>query len=194
MFEYKNKINNKKRGFTLIELLVVISIIGMLSSVVLSSLNDARAKARDARRMSDIKQIQNALEMYRNDKGFYPKQNEIYLYASEPYLQTTCGFVNTLAPQGAWCKLEEVLSPYISQLPRDRSPFVNNRYLYIGKTSDMWGLRVILEKPNDVSKNDGGYDSSWYEVGPLPSYCMQKYSGSNANWANWDHRLCLGGN
>jgi prepilin-type N-terminal cleavage/methylation domain-containing protein len=52
------------RGFTLIELLVVIAIIGILSSVVLASLNSARQKSRDARRISDIKQIQLALELY----------------------------------------------------------------------------------------------------------------------------------
>lgn len=52
------------RGFTLIELLVVIAIIGILSSVVLASLNSARVKGRDARRISDIKQMQLALELY----------------------------------------------------------------------------------------------------------------------------------
>jgi prepilin-type N-terminal cleavage/methylation domain-containing protein len=53
-----------KRGFTLIELLVVIAIIGVLASVVLASLNTARLKSRDARRIADIKQIQLALELY----------------------------------------------------------------------------------------------------------------------------------
>ena len=52
------------KGFTLIELLVVIAIIGILSSVVLASLNSARKKSRDARRVADIKQVQLALEMY----------------------------------------------------------------------------------------------------------------------------------
>jgi len=66
--------SNRKRGFTLIELLVVIAIIGMLSSVILASLNSAREKSRHARRLSDLRQIQTALEMYYNDKGYYPTQ------------------------------------------------------------------------------------------------------------------------
>ncbi|MCX6731429.1 MAG: prepilin-type N-terminal cleavage/methylation domain-containing protein, partial [Candidatus Parcubacteria bacterium] len=61
-----------KKGFTLIELLVVISIIGLLSSIVLASLNSARAKARDAKRMSDLHQLQLALELYYNQYGQYP--------------------------------------------------------------------------------------------------------------------------
>ena len=56
-----------QRGFTLIELLVVIAIIGLLSSVVLSSLNSARQKSRDARRLSDIQQLQTALELIFDD-------------------------------------------------------------------------------------------------------------------------------
>ena len=62
----------KSRGFTLVELLVVISIISFLSSVVLANLNTARAKARDAQRISDMHQLQNALELYKNTYGSYP--------------------------------------------------------------------------------------------------------------------------
>lgn len=61
-----------KKGFTLIELLVVIAIIGLLSTLSILALNSARARARDAKRIADIKQIQTALEMYYNDTGDYP--------------------------------------------------------------------------------------------------------------------------
>lgn len=64
--------HRKKGGFTLIELLVVIAIIGILSSVVLASLNSAREKSRDARRISDIKQLQLALELYFDSNANYP--------------------------------------------------------------------------------------------------------------------------
>lgn len=64
--------HSAKSGFTLIELLVVIAIIGILSSVVLASLNSARKKGRDARRVADIKQLQLALELYYDANGQYP--------------------------------------------------------------------------------------------------------------------------
>jgi len=61
-----------RRGFTLIELLVVIAIIGLLSTLAVVSLNNARQKARDAKRASDIKSIQTALELYYVDNDDYP--------------------------------------------------------------------------------------------------------------------------
>ncbi len=61
------KIN--KKGFTLIELLVVIAIIGLLSTMAVISLNSARMKARDAKRVSDIKQISTLIEMAAANTG-----------------------------------------------------------------------------------------------------------------------------
>ncbi|MBT3282822.1 prepilin-type N-terminal cleavage/methylation domain-containing protein [bacterium] len=67
----------ENKGFTLIELLVVIAIIGILSSVVLASLNTARTKSRDAKRVSDIKQLQLALEFYFDANGSYPAASDL---------------------------------------------------------------------------------------------------------------------
>lgn len=59
------------KGFTLIELLVVISIIALLSSVVLSSLNSARAKGADSAVKAAMKQAYSQAELYRNEVGGY---------------------------------------------------------------------------------------------------------------------------
>ena len=65
------KIKNEK-GFTLIELLVVVAIVGLLSSVVLASLNSARAKGRDANKKIELKEIYTTLQRFWIDNGTSP--------------------------------------------------------------------------------------------------------------------------
>jgi len=79
---------NKSKGFTLIELLVVIAIIGILSSVVLASLNSAREKSRDAKRVSDIKQLQLALELYFDSNSAYPTTLGALASSTPAYIPT----------------------------------------------------------------------------------------------------------
>jgi len=62
----------KRKGFTLIELLVVIGIIALLSTLAVVALNNARQKARDAKRVADIKQVQTALELHFQENNEYP--------------------------------------------------------------------------------------------------------------------------
>jgi len=66
------KTKNKNLGFTLIELLVVVAIIGLISSIAFASLSTARKKARDARRIADLKQVQLALQFYYDKYKQYP--------------------------------------------------------------------------------------------------------------------------
>lgn len=76
MHELKKRLSSTKSksgaGFTLIELLVVIAIIGLLLSVVVVSLGNARMKSRDGRRLSDAHQIKSGLEIYYNTGQGYP--------------------------------------------------------------------------------------------------------------------------
>ena len=67
----KNRLNNQK-GFTFIELLVVISVISLISSVIFASLNVARAKARDGRKIAEVASVRNALNVYLLDKKKMP--------------------------------------------------------------------------------------------------------------------------
>lgn len=101
-----NKISKFRKGFTLIELMVVIAIIGILATVVVSSLNTARAKGRDTKRISDIHQIQNALELYYNTNGVYPAAG--------------AGWSESSVIASPWTTvLEPLLTAYIPKLPLD---------------------------------------------------------------------------
>ena len=66
------QIFKKISGFTLVEIMVVIAIIGILTTLVMVSLDNTKKTARNARRLADIKQLQLGLKMYYNDNGFYP--------------------------------------------------------------------------------------------------------------------------
>lgn len=59
-------------GFTLIELLVVVSIIALLSTIILSSIQDARIKAENTQKEEITRQYMSALELYRSKYGSYP--------------------------------------------------------------------------------------------------------------------------
>lgn len=87
----QKKLHNN--GFSLIELLVIISIIGLLSASVMVTLGSARQKSRDAKRLADIRQIINALELYFADNYAYPDQ----AYAGGEPLSTSMGY--TVKPE-----------------------------------------------------------------------------------------------
>ena len=68
----RERVNKPSSSFTLIELLIVVAIIGILAALIIVSLNTVLPKSRDAQRISDLNQIQKAVNMYYVDNGRYP--------------------------------------------------------------------------------------------------------------------------
>lgn len=64
-----------KKGFTLTELLTVIAILVLLAAVVIPNLNSMRIRGRDTKRISDLKELQVALERYYDRTGNYPNSS-----------------------------------------------------------------------------------------------------------------------
>jgi prepilin-type N-terminal cleavage/methylation domain-containing protein len=160
----------KKSGFTLIELLVIIAIIGLLATIVLVSLNKARMKARDGRRLADIQQIQKTLRFYYQEHGSYP-------------VSGSCG---SSVPNSGWCNSIQSfqnghwirngatnLSEFIQRDPVDPkgSPlsFPNSgAYYYYSRNyggSGQWYMLVfrlenpphLIEKQDGVTASNGTY-------------------------------------
>lgn len=61
-----------RRGFTIVELLIVIVVIGILAAITVVAYNGIQQRAQDSRRLSDLKNIEKALELYQVDNGKYP--------------------------------------------------------------------------------------------------------------------------
>jgi type II secretion system protein G len=159
----------RARGFTLIELLVVIAIIGILASIVLVSLSQARSKARDTKSNSDMQALIRALELYNANHGSYPPGN------GTVFLATTN---QTLFPTSQpWSVLGAYLQPYLNTMPYPSNPdapytygsgyesvsinsakksrfwdangnFVGCRFTYAG-----YNLIAVLENPSPLINN-----------------------------------------
>jgi prepilin-type N-terminal cleavage/methylation domain-containing protein len=116
-----------QEGFTLIELLVVISIIGFLTTTVLVALNNARVKARNAKRYSEVKTLVKALEIYRQDNGTYPLESDRFWHCMGPPGEN-CYF-SAFTGSNA---IVAAMSPYMASLPKTNIPYgaAMNRIIY----------------------------------------------------------------
>ncbi len=126
-------------GFTLIELLIVISIIAVLASIGILTFSGAQAKARDASRKSDIKNIQNALRLYFNDYGGYPTSS-----ASLVMMACGAGCNQTCSWNTSWTCGNQT---YMNLIPKDPKG-VDYHYTYVDK--DNFTLDACLENTNDL--------------------------------------------
>ena len=138
-------------GFTLIKLLVVITVIGLLSAMVLVGLSGVRAQGRDTRRVADLRNTQNALEIYFNKENAYPTQAD-------------------------WVSLEtELVSADIGvkRIPRDP---LSPRYTYeYSASADRlhYVLKATLEGADNSALRDD-VDGSVYGLDCAdPSYCIE---------------------
>ena len=131
-----------RKGFTLIEMLIVITIIALLASLILVGMGGARAKTRDARRVADLHNVMNALELYYARYSYYPKN------------------INT------WTDLEGELTGAkigVSRIPYD--PIKATRTYQYGVESSEYQdyvLGATLETPDAVLDDD--VDDSVYGI------------------------------
>lgn len=121
---------NKTRnisGFTLIELLVVLAIIGILSTLAVYSTNVARLKSRDTKRITDISQVQTALELYFADQQGYPVvAAPVTLGGASAQTLSTAGFTASGSGSG---------TVFIGIMPRNITPGGSD-YLYSSTDPD----------------------------------------------------------
>lgn len=128
----------KSKGFTLIELLVVIAIVGLLSTLGVVALGSARLKARDARRVSDLKQLGTALELYSTDQNVYPIANNLDL-----------GIDDAACLNGSGWQATGCLAPYMGVVPKDPT---NDTYYIYSSSGTAYTIRATLEgKINDLT-------------------------------------------
>ena len=135
------KFKNSGKGFTLVELMVVIGIIGILSGIIVTNLTSSKSKSRDARRVSDVNQIQLALEQYFDRCGQYPIPTG-----------TSNAQISLTAQNG--CPSGITFGSYISVIPGD--PVSAAQYGYIANSATFptdYILHATLESSNNAQQN-----------------------------------------
>jgi general secretion pathway protein G len=143
------------RGFTLIELLVVIAIIGVLTVASITILNPLTQmqKAQDSRRKSDLSQIQKAIEVYYNERGYYP---------------------NTLTFGSA-------LETYMKKVPNDPNPSKTYGYS-IGLNGQAYYLYASLDRgSSDSQACNGGSACASAPSGACGAEAVCNYGVSSPN-------------
>lgn len=191
-------LSSNKKGFTLIELLVVVAIIGVLASIVLSSLSQSRLAARDAKRISLLRNIETALELYYLDHQGYP-QCLTATFRSDIAPGVEC-FQDAMAPY-ITLDLLDPLTSYLSEDGTGSGP----TFYYASKPVNnfqTYGMftHLLTDRYLNVSADDGGNWNAFYEVGEDPRYCASIYeTGNSYSDADWYHvpnlsTRCIGGN
>jgi prepilin-type N-terminal cleavage/methylation domain-containing protein len=134
---------SKGGGFTLIELLVVIAIIGILATIAAVALNTARQRSRDAKRVADIKAIQDSLALYYADNNGYPSAPSSVVLGVSP--QTA------LCSNGGWkatCDVNDVtyqgIVPSAANPPDGSCDAPSNDYTYTAASGGAYTISFCI--------------------------------------------------
>ena len=148
-----------RKGFTLIEMLIVITIIALLASLILVGMGGARAKTRDARRIADLHNVMNGLELYYAKNSNYPDESN-------------------------WAGLSTVLTTGdigVSRIPKDplsSSPNSNTYYYGASLDTQDYVLGAKLETDDaalgeDIDDDDGDTYGVSCSDAPDYNYCIR---------------------
>ena len=160
-----------QKGFTLIELMVVVTIIGILASIVLVSLDSARVKARDVRRLADIRQIALGLEFYIDEYRHYPPITGATTPAARWQKAKEC-----LEGQAA-CADNSKSEQFMSIVPTD--PLGTGSFIYDyspNASQSSFVLKAPLEKTDHtaLSVDVDGVQSDFSNIDCTdPAYCLK---------------------
>lgn len=175
----------KNRGFTLIELLVVISIIGVLSSITLVSVQAVKDKAKETKNFVEVRELMKAMELYKLDNNSYPGNFDTYYVSSQ----------NPAYPRGCdaglgtdWTSVFDAnfMSKYMSKLPTESQPC---GIIYVKFSSDNSGNPSLT--CNISATNQTGYKNSEYEYFLI----MQTDGGGiyrDLGWVTWQYSGAMG--
>lgn len=153
----------KRKGFTLIEMLIVVAIIGILAGAVLVGLGPVQRGGRDSRRIADLRQVQNGLELYFNKCGYYP---------GGPAASGCTGFSQI----SGWSSLVNSLTQSaigVNNVPND--PSAGRNYFYgTDSAGSGYVLGAILEDSANPALRQDIDGPNVYGVNcEDPTYCIQ---------------------
>jgi len=141
---------SNQNGMTKIEILIVAAIIGILGSISVLVILDARAQARDAVRISDIRQVQTGLELLFNDFNKYPELTEpVAIGQSSAYCLNQDGFSPTCDRSSESVYIEAIAAPLTAGLNGLSECGIRNSYCYKG-FEDEYRITFELEQNQPV--------------------------------------------
>jgi prepilin-type N-terminal cleavage/methylation domain-containing protein len=160
------------KGFTLIELLVVIAIIGLLATLAVVAFGNARVRARDAKRVSDLRQIATAVELYKDEYGHYPIGTSWASFDSPRYKDNPI-----INPDAA--NLTEALRPWLGNGPNDpKLKSIYSGYLYLGVGNNGTEYCILIHTTVEDLRN-----VPWEMVSPYR--CSAMNSSGNCSAPGW---------